>query len=348
MPTDALARDCRGSRRSSRSFQLHSVRGVPSRELARADRAATGISSRTISAACHRSRSASMTARRSPGSRIRRRRADRRRGRGRRHPGGAVRADLLRVHPRAVHGIGGGDDGPGDAGPGRPAGWKRWEPAIQSLCSGREIYGAGVGGRYWIGRKPLDLRRSFAADDDTRRCARTSDRGLPARQGRVHRRRRSRLRRRGRAVRAQTTPGDPFSWWSVNAAGHEVVTRINDSGASRTRCRRSRTTRASLRFARLAGPDLRVCDDRLDGPMVFIKNANVVKGNGDLRWHVDDGIGGHPVMCPLIQAGIQLDPANAGERPAPPARRLASLHEALDRVGRRRRPPRRRARDRAR
>jgi hypothetical protein len=45
--------------------------------------------------------------------------------------------------------------------------------------------------------------------------------------------------------------------------------------------------------------------------MVFIQNANVVKGNGDLGWHVDDGIGGHPVMCPLIQAGIQLDPASA-------------------------------------
>jgi hypothetical protein len=28
-------------------------------------------------------------------------------------------------------------------------------------------------------------------------------------------------------VRAHTTPGDPFSWWSVNASGDEVVTRIN-------------------------------------------------------------------------------------------------------------------------
>ena len=65
------------------------------------------------------------------------------------------------------------------------------------------------------------------------------------------------------------------------------------------------------RFAGLAGSGLRVCDDRLDGPMVFVKNANVVQGNGDLVWHVDDGIGGHPVMCPLVQAGIQLDPANA-------------------------------------
>jgi hypothetical protein len=45
--------------------------------------------------------------------------------------------------------------------------------------------------------------------------------------------------------------------------------------------------------------------------MVFIKNSDVVKGQGDLGWHVDDGLGGHPVLCPLVQAGIQLDHANA-------------------------------------
>jgi hypothetical protein len=111
--------------------------------------------------------------------------------------------------------------------------------------------------------------------------------------------------------RAHTMPGDPFSWWSVNASAEEVVTRINYLDRfSRPLLELAHDPRLA-RFARLAGPDLRVCDDRLDGPMVFIKNANVVQGNGDLVWHVDDGIGGHPVMCPLIQTGIQLDPANA-------------------------------------
>jgi hypothetical protein len=90
-----------------------------------------------------------------------------------------------------------------------------------------------------------------------------------------------------------------------------VITRINYLDRfSRALLELSHDPRLA-RFARLAGPDLRVCDDRLDGPMVFIKNAHVVKGNGDLLWHVDDGLGGHPVMCPLIQAGIQLDRANA-------------------------------------
>jgi ectoine hydroxylase-related dioxygenase (phytanoyl-CoA dioxygenase family) len=45
--------------------------------------------------------------------------------------------------------------------------------------------------------------------------------------------------------------------------------------------------------------------------MAFIKNSDVVHGLGDLQWHQDDGLGGHPVMCPLIQVGVQLDVANA-------------------------------------
>jgi hypothetical protein len=97
----------------------------------------------------------------------------------------------------------------------------------------------------------------------------------------------------------------------VNAAGREVVTRINYLDRFSSALLELSHDPRLARFARLADPELRVCDDRLDGPMVFIKNANVVKGNGDLSWHVDDGIGGHPVMCPLLQAGIQLDPANA-------------------------------------
>lgn len=63
-------------------------------------------------------------------------------------------------------------------------------------------------------------------------------------------------------------------------------------------------------LARLANAGYRVCDDRLDGPMVFIKSSNIIKGDGDLGWHADDGIGGHPVLCPLIQVGIQLDHTN--------------------------------------
>jgi hypothetical protein len=192
-------------------------------------------------------------------------------------------------------------------------GWKRWEPAIQSLCSGREIYGAQV----WRtlrdpSGQPLDLHRQFSAEDDLEEM-----RSYFATAGFLHIKavfsgaEIEQYRSEVEHVRAKTTPGDPFSWWSVNAAGREVVTRINYLGRHSSPLQALSHDPRLLRFARLAGPDVRVCDDRLDGPMVFIKNANVVKGQGDLGWHVDDGLGGHPVMCPLIQCGIQLDRANA-------------------------------------
>lgn len=192
-------------------------------------------------------------------------------------------------------------------------GWQRWEPALQSLCSGRAIYGDDIWSTL-LDRdgRPLDLGRKFSVDDDVDEMKHYFERA-----GFLHLRAvfgRDEVERWGdevEHVRSKTTPGDPFSWWSVNASGREVVTRINYLGRHSPTLQALSHDPRLLRCARLAGPELRVCDDRLDGPMVFIKNAHVVKGNGDLGWHVDDGIGGHPVMCPLIQTGIQLDPANA-------------------------------------
>jgi hypothetical protein len=193
------------------------------------------------------------------------------------------------------------------------SGWKRWEPAIQSLCSGREIYSAAVR-RTLRDRsgKPLDLHRRFApADDEGEMRSYFETAGYLHIKGLFSREEVARYGAEVEHVRTQTTPGDPFSWWSVNASGREVVTRINYLGRHSPALQTLSHDPRLLRFAQLAGPEVRVCDDRLDGPMVFIKNANVVKGQGDLGWHVDDGLGGHPVMCPLVQAGIQLDHANA-------------------------------------
>jgi len=190
--------------------------------------------------------------------------------------------------------------------------WQRWEPAIRSVMTGCEIYGPGV----WptlIDRAgdSLDLYRTFRPDDD-----RGEMRHFLTTAGYLHikgvftQEEIARYREAVEHARALTTPGDPFSWWSVNAQGEEVVTRINYLGRHSEFLDQLCFEPRLLTYAQLAGPDMRVCDDRLDGPMVFIKNSNIVQGNSDLNWHVDDGIGGHPVMCPLIQAGVQLDHAN--------------------------------------
>jgi hypothetical protein len=191
-------------------------------------------------------------------------------------------------------------------------GWQRWEPAIQTLCSGRSIYGPDVWGELVdAGGGPLDLLRSFAVDDDQEVM-----RAFLATTGYLHVRgvfttdEVARYAEAVEHVRSLTTPGDPYSWWSIDADGTEVVTRINYLGRHSALIDELNFDPRLAHLAGLAGPGLRVCNDRLDGPMVFVKHSNVVKGNGDLGWHVDDGIGGHPVMCPLVQAGIQLDHAN--------------------------------------
>jgi hypothetical protein len=191
--------------------------------------------------------------------------------------------------------------------------WQRWEPAIRAITQGRPIYGPHIVDQLVdrSGRR-LELGRSFAADtpDDVLREFLTTMGYLHVREVFTP----DEIALLGSEVercRAGTLPGDGYSWWSVTSSGDQVVTRINHLERFSSALGKFSHDARLARFARLAGSDLRVADDRLDGPMVFIKNADVVKGNGDLVWHVDDGIGGHPVMCPLIQCGIQLDAANA-------------------------------------
>lgn len=192
------------------------------------------------------------------------------------------------------------------------AGWERWEPAIQSLCSGREIYGPAV----WetlVDRDgaPLDLHRTFSIDDDLGEMQHFFER-----TGYLHMKSvftREEVERFGAEIesaRQQVTRNDPATWWSVTADGHDVVTRINYLARYSTVLAELARDPRLARCAEVAGRELRVCDDRLDGPMVFIKNPKVVKGNGNLGWHIDPALGGGPVICPFIQIGIQLDRAD--------------------------------------
>ncbi len=194
---------------------------------------------------------------------------------------------------------------------GELGGWQRWEPAVRALTTGRAIYGPQVWATL-VERQgnPLDLHRRFSVDDD-----RDEMRHFLEVAGYLHLKavftpdEAARYGAEVEHARSRSTAGDPFSWWSINADGDEVPTRINYLGRYSQLIDELCFDPRLLHYATLASDNMRVCNDRLDGPMVFIKHSNVVKGNGDLGWHVDDGIGGHPVMCPLIQAGVQLDHA---------------------------------------
>jgi hypothetical protein len=191
--------------------------------------------------------------------------------------------------------------------------WREWEPAIRSLIDGKPVYGEQVQATLVSqDGAPLALDRTFRSNDSAQEMAHyLQTMGYLHVKAVFSNDEIERLHGEAERCMAQSVPGDPRSWWSMNSKGDELVTRINH-------CERFSPLIGELahdprlaRYAGLAVPFMRVCDDRLDGPMLFVKHPDVVEGKGDLWWHIDDGVGGSPVMNPLLQAGIQLDHANA-------------------------------------
>lgn len=181
----------------------------------------------------------------------------------------------------------------------------RWEPALRAIWHGRPVYDDAAAETL----AGVDLGRSFAPDDEagiTDFIARTgfvhvrgvfSDDEMRAVADEVER------------LKADASFDDDRSWWAKNADGDDVCCRLIYSGERSDLIRQVTGDDRIRRLVRLTGADVRQRNDRLDGESVVIKNPDVVEGLSDLPWHRDCGMGGHPVICPGINVGIQIDPA---------------------------------------
>jgi ectoine hydroxylase-related dioxygenase (phytanoyl-CoA dioxygenase family) len=104
-------------------------------------------------------------------------------------------------------------------------------------------------------------------------------------------------------------PDDRKSWWTT-VDGREVCNRVNYLNDGSARIAALGADPRFFAIAALGGSDLRDAHDRLDGNSVVIKVPGSEGGLADLPWHRDCGMGGHPVKCPMVNVGIQLDAAN--------------------------------------
>lgn len=188
----------------------------------------------------------------------------------------------------------------------------RWEPILRVAFDGQSLYDiddpppiVDAGGRQ------LDLTRSFTLDDPDIELT-----DFMERTGFLHLRRVltdgevAALRDDVEAAVLAARPDDRRSWWAT-VDGREECCRVNYLN---DRSERIASLGADPRFARiaaLAGGDLRDASDRLDGNNVVVKVPGATDGLADLPWHRDCGMGGHPIKCPLINVGIQLDAASA-------------------------------------
>ncbi|MGH9026332.1 MAG: phytanoyl-CoA dioxygenase family protein [Acidimicrobiia bacterium] len=188
-------------------------------------------------------------------------------------------------------------------------GLERWEPALRALYSGRPIYddvAAAAAGDI------NSLRRPFTLADDNDALGEFLQRtGFLHVRGVFGPDEIDALRAEVERIRAGATPDDQRSWWATDEAGNEVCCRLIYTSLSSAAIGELADDPRLRRLAALSGESLEPELDRIDGISVVIKNPAVVEGLSDLPWHRDCGLGGHPVLCPTIALGVQLDEATA-------------------------------------
>jgi ectoine hydroxylase-related dioxygenase (phytanoyl-CoA dioxygenase family) len=179
----------------------------------------------------------------------------------------------------------------------------RWEAALRALYAGRPIYDPSA-------VADLDLNRSFRlADPELAAYLRRA--GFAVLRGVFDADEVAAVSDEIERLRALASPGDRRSWWAKNASGDDVLCRLIYTSLASPAIHEFAMDPRFEQIMELAGTPLVRALDRLDGVSVVIKNSAVVEGLSDLPWHRDCGLGGHPVLCPGFNIGVQLDHANA-------------------------------------
>jgi ectoine hydroxylase-related dioxygenase (phytanoyl-CoA dioxygenase family) len=186
----------------------------------------------------------------------------------------------------------------------------RWEPPLRAAFSGQVVFDVDHPAPLVdeAGRE-VDLTRSFTLDEPVEAI-----RDFLHRVGFVHLRgvldtaEIAALSADVTAALGRARPDDRKSWWTT-VDGREVCNRVNYLNDASSRIAALGADPRFLGIAALGGNDLRDAHDRLDGNGVVVKVPGSSGGLADLPWHRDCGMGGHPVKCPMLNVGIQLDAA---------------------------------------
>jgi hypothetical protein len=188
----------------------------------------------------------------------------------------------------------------------------RWEPGLRAAFDGQPIYDLDDPPPVLDSRgNPLDLERAFTIDDDEAVLRDFLDRaGFLHLRGVLAAHEIQAIITDVETAVADARPDDERSWWTT-VDGEEVCNRVNYLNDRSAVIAGIGHDPRFERISRLGGADLREAPDRLDGNGVVIKVPGASTGLADLPWHRDCGMGGHPVKCPMLNVGIQLDAASA-------------------------------------
>ena len=181
----------------------------------------------------------------------------------------------------------------------------RWEPVLRALFDGRPPYDPDK-------LEGLDLARSFVVDEADEAGEFLRRAGFADIRGVFDETEVGVVRAEVERMQAAAQPIDGRSWWAKDSAGADVCCRLIYATLSSEVLADFVDDERFARLAALGGAEVQPAPDRLDGVSVVLKSPSIVEGLSDLPWHRDCGLGGHPVMCPTVLIGVQLDAANAG------------------------------------
>ena len=185
-----------------------------------------------------------------------------------------------------------------------------WEPTLLAAYFGRPIYN-GAPPLLDLDRQPLDLHQTFTLQDSLQQASHFlktagflhfknvfSPQELEVFKADIEK------------ALQKANSEDGRSWWAEKEDGSSVCCRLTYMNEKSAAISALQDDPRLLKIGALAGGGLIPCPERLDGYSVVIKHGNIKTGLSDLPWHRDCGMGGHPLLCPGLNVGIQLDPAN--------------------------------------
>lgn len=184
--------------------------------------------------------------------------------------------------------------------------FERWEPALRALYHGRPIVDPAT-----LGIR-ADLDRAFTLDDtDDDLGSFLAETGFLHVRGVFSADEIAALGAEVERLRVEARPDDGTSWWATRADGTEVCCRLIYSSLRSELIAPLVDDPRLARLAALHGAPLEAAPECLDGISVVLKHPEITAGLSDLPWHKDCGLGGHPVICPGFNIGVQLDAATA-------------------------------------
>lgn len=183
-----------------------------------------------------------------------------------------------------------------------------WEPALQALLFQRPIFDMSSD----IGSQRNRFSTSWTLESDTREMSKAlTEFGFVHIRSVFSHSEIEEMSSEVNRLREVSEPGDRQSWWASMEDGSEVCCRITYMAQRSEIFARLADDERLNKLAALSGNSLKVAHDRLDGISVVIKNPGATAGLSDLPWHRDCGLGGHNLLCPGLNLGINLDHANA-------------------------------------